>query len=158
MLVRDICNRNIISVDAGSTAAEAAKIMRSKHVGCVVVMAQNNGRSELKGILTDRDIVIGCVAADLQASDVSVEQLISNAPITINHCESLDAAVKLMSKHAIRRLPVLTDAGDLFGLISADDLMRETSREMSDLAHIIDAKILKRESSGTESRRQLHAR
>jgi CBS domain-containing protein len=64
MTVGDICNRNVVVAPRGEMVTDAAKRMRTSHVGALVVVETRNGRHVPIGIVTDRDIVISVVAGD----------------------------------------------------------------------------------------------
>ena len=65
MSVGDVCNREVVIVNAGESVMDAVRLMRKHHVGDVVVVEDSNGRKVPKGILTDRDIVIEIIAENV---------------------------------------------------------------------------------------------
>ncbi|HEV8441739.1 MAG TPA: CBS domain-containing protein [Methylomirabilota bacterium] len=122
--IRDVMTPNPSSVRADSSVVEAAKIMRDKDIGDVVVLEDNR----LCGILTDRDIVVRALAqgADLtrtKAGDVCSRELTTVAPNA-----SVAQVVQMMRGKAIRRLPVVEDGGRVVGIVSLGDLAVERDR------------------------------
>lgn len=122
MRISDICNRKVVDIRATTPVSEAAKLMRQHHVGALVVVEQPNGERLPIGILTDRDIVVSVVAADIDPSSVTVGDVMSRHPATCGEDEELFDAIETMRNHGVRRLPVVNDKGGLVGILAADDI------------------------------------
>lgn len=137
MTVGDTCTRSVVTATADEAVADAAKRMRDRHVGTVVVV-DGEARNRPTGILTDRDIVVGAVAqspdkvASLLVGDVMTRELITSRPT-----ESLHSALTKMHSHGIRRLPVVSGNGLLEGLIAFDDVLEVMSEELSELVGLV---------------------
>lgn len=119
MLVNEVMSNRIISVQRDSTVAEAAKLMSKHNVGCVPV--EENGR--LLGMLTDRDIVLRCVAADLNPQTLKVKGIMTESAAYVAPNQQLFEAARIMAAEQIRRLAVLEN-GKLKGMISLADIAR----------------------------------
>jgi CBS domain-containing protein len=123
--VRDLMTPDPIVLDASATVSDAARAMKARDVGDVLV--RSNG--ELLGIVTDRDLVVRALATS--SSDVARTPL---AEICTGHPECLapDAeigeAIALMEDKAIRRIPIVTD-GRPVGIVSIGDLARVLDRD-----------------------------
>jgi CBS domain-containing protein len=74
-------------------------------------------------MLTDRDIVVRCVADARDPGSVKVEELAEGKPVTIGADDSVEEALRTMSSHGVRRLPVI-DGHDLVGMVSQADIAR----------------------------------
>ncbi|MCM3733072.1 CBS domain-containing protein [Fictibacillus nanhaiensis] len=115
MELRDIMTVDIETCEPNAKITEVAEKMKSLGVGSIPVY--ENG--ELKGIVSDRDIVIRCVA------DGNIEGIARDVmtldPVTGTPEMTVDEAKKLMSEYQIRRLPVL-DNGKVVGIVSLGDL------------------------------------
>jgi signal-transduction protein with cAMP-binding, CBS, and nucleotidyltransferase domain len=115
MELRDIMTVDIETCEPNAKITEVAEKMKSLGVGSIPVY--ENG--ELKGIVSDRDIVIRCVA------DGNIEGIARDVmtldPVTGTPEMTVDEAKKLMSEYQIRRLPVL-DNGEVVGIVSLGDL------------------------------------
>ena len=118
--VRDIMTPNPITLDAGATAVDAANMMKKRDVGDVLVT--QNG--QLRGIVTDRDLVVRCIAEDGDARTSRLEDLCSAQLATLSPEDSIADAVALMERHAVRRAPVIEN-GSPVGIVSLGDLARE---------------------------------
>ncbi len=77
--------------------------------------------SSLKGIITDRDIVIRCLADGGDPSSVTVGSLAQGKPVTIGADDTLEEVIATMAEHQVRRLPVI-DGHKMVGMISEADL------------------------------------
>jgi CBS domain-containing protein len=137
MLVREICNRDVIVVGKGSPTQEAIMLMREYHVGDVVVVEQRNGVNYPVGILTDRDIVIELLAEDVPIDSVTVGDIMSYELLSVTEEDSIETAINLMRKKGVRRLPVINEAGALEGILTLDDLIDLIAEQMKDLAGLI---------------------
>lgn len=130
MSLRQSLEREVISCDLDTTVADAAKLMDGTNIGAVVVT--RDGKPQ--GILTDRDIVIRCVAEDLDCQSTLVRDVMS-APAA---CLSLDAGifnvVQCMRKNGIRRVPIVDESGRVVGLVSMGDVLQLLSEEIYALA------------------------
>jgi len=132
--VRDVMSTELIVCDDTATVADVARVMRDRHIGDVLV--SSNGR--LRGIATDRDIVVRCVAEGGNVEGASIGGLLSTDPIMIDPNAPVEDAVRRMAEHSIRRLPVVDD-GKLVGVVSLGDLARDRD-EKSALASISSAR------------------
>lgn len=115
--IRDVMTTQLAKVEADRTVAEAAREMKEGHLGGVLVTSGG----KLLGILTDRDIVVRCVAGDKDPKVTSVEEICSQALTTLSPEDDVDVAVQLMSKKAIRRIPVVED-GEPCGVVTIGDI------------------------------------
>ena len=119
-----------VVLDAQASVTDAARQMRERDVGDVLV--QRDGR--LCGIVTDRDVVLRCVAEQRDPGEQQLESLCSQDLATLEADASVDDAVELMRARAIRRVPIV-DRGTPLGIVSLGDLARARDPE-SALGHI----------------------
>ena len=117
--VMEIMTPTPITIAANATAAEAAKVMREKDIGSLVVVHQGTPT----GIVTERDIVTKVAASDLQPSRIIVKDIMSSPVVAVPPNEEVAEAAKLMSERKIRRLPVVQE-GKLVGMITENDIIR----------------------------------
>lgn len=133
MLIRECLHRAPVTVPPECTLEEASRLMAGDGVGCVVVMS--GGR--LRGIVTDRDIVVRGVAAGRSLS-APVRTVMSEHPLTIDGSADVIQAYRLLREASVRRLPVLED-GELAGVVTVDDLLvglvLELASVLSPVAH-----------------------
>lgn len=135
MTAGEFCNRQVVIAHGHEDVVEAARRMRDFHVGDLIVV---DDQRRPTGILTDRDITVGVVAQSPEHLDsLRVEDVMTRDIVTIQEGESLDAALKRMRSHGIRRLPVVNEAGGLEGILTFDDLVALTSEELADLSQLV---------------------
>lgn len=138
-IVNDYCNHDPITVKREYGLIDAASLMRDNHVGCVVVTEVDAGGVRRPvGILTDRDIVVGVLAqTDRKLDILRVDDVMTGDPAVTKANEDVSDALMTMRVKGIRRLPVVSDAGSLVGLLSFDDILDYVQDQVSDLAHLI---------------------
>jgi len=123
-----------LTVDEGAPVSDAAQIMRDHNIGDVIVMRPDGSAC---GIVTDRDLTLRVIAAGHDPRAMKVQDVCNHQLDSVSSGDPVDAAVKLMREHAIRRLPVIDD-GHLVGVVSLGDLAMERDPE-SALADISEA-------------------
>ena len=116
--VADVMSKNPKSVEPDDSIEEAARCMKEADTGAVLVVDGD----ELKGIVTDRDIVVNAIAEG--NSDAKVEDVASTDTTTIEPGAALTDAIEKMRDAKIRRLPVVDD-GEPVGIVSLGDLAIE---------------------------------
>ena len=110
---------NPITVTGEDTVRAAAKIMRDLGVGSVIV---SDGDNHINGLLTDRDIVIRCLAEGMDPDRTMAASICSKRLTTLRPDDTDEDAVEQMREHAVRRLPVVDEDGSILGMVSMGDL------------------------------------
>lgn len=118
--IREVMTPNPVIVESKATVADAARQMRERNIGDVLV----NKDGALCGIVTDRDLVTRCLADGRDPGSQAVEELCSGDLATLEADASIDDAVNLMQTRAIRRVPVM-EGKTAIGIVSLGDLARE---------------------------------
>jgi CBS domain-containing protein len=134
MTAGKLCTRDVSTATRNTTVADAAKQMRHRHVGDVVVVEKNVP----VGIVTDRDIVISVVATGLDPAVFTLGDLLLKEAIVCREDLDATACLQQMRTHAIRRMPVVDKSGILVGIITVDDLLRMLAGELGEVAKLID--------------------
>lgn len=130
-----ICTKPVVTASAQMTVDQAARAMRSKNVGALVVV--NAGRPV--GMLTDRDIVVEVVARGMDPKEVRVGDVMVKKPVTIRQDLGIFDAARTFAKTGVRRLPVVTASGVLVGVITMDDVVMLLGNEMGHMAGALSA-------------------
>jgi CBS domain-containing protein len=130
-----ICTKPVVTASAQMTVDQAARAMRSKNVGALVVV--NAGRPV--GMLTDRDVAVEVVAKGMDPDTVRVGDVMGKKPVTIREELGILDAAKIFAKTGVRRLPVVTKSGVLVGIIAVDDLIMLLGNEMGHVAGALSA-------------------
>ncbi len=130
---RDVMTPEARCIDEDESMIDAAKKMSELGVGALPIC----GRDErLKGMLTDRDIVIKVLAAGRDPASTKAGELGEGKPVTIGADDSVAEALQTMKAHAVRRLPVI-DGHDLVGIVSQGDLAQNVDEE--DVGELVEA-------------------
>jgi CBS domain-containing protein len=133
---RDVMTGGAECVGEKDTLADAAKKLAELDVGAMPICGEDN---RLKGMLTDRDIVVKAIAQGKDPSSTTVGEFAEGKPVTIGADDSVDEALQTMTEHKVRRLPVI-DGHDLIGIVSQADLARNIDEEkVGDLVEAISA-------------------
>jgi CBS domain-containing protein len=122
--VRDVMMTNPLSVDAGASIRQAAEVMRDNDIGDVLVVDDGS----LRGIVTDRDLVVRVLADGRQPDATAVGEVCSASLAVVEAEADVDEAADVMGRHAVRRLPVV-DNDEVVGIVSLGDLARRTDAE-----------------------------
>ena len=122
---REIMTGGVECVHEDETVLDAAKKMDSLGVGALPICGSDN---RLKGMLTDRDIVVKVLAQGKDLASTTAGSLAAGEVVTIGADDSLEELVRTMARHEVKRLPVI-DGHDLVGVVSEADLAEHASPE-----------------------------
>ena len=117
-VARDIMSPDAECVSEHETLVEAARKMRDLDIGALPIRGDDN---RLKGMITDRDITISCVADGADPSTVKAGSFSGEEVVTVGADEDIDEALRTMAEYQVRRLPVI-ESGELVGIISQADI------------------------------------
>ncbi len=120
MRVKDCMTKQVISVGAGEPVSVAARLMARYNLGALPVRGTDG---QLEGMLTDRDIVLRCIAAERSPKAVRVREVMTRSVAAAAPDTDAAAAAGIMAARQVRRLPV-TEDGRLVGMVSLADLSR----------------------------------
>ena len=123
----------VYTVSPNAPVSEVVRLMVSHNLGDVVVVDDQKP----VGMLTDRDILVRVTAAGLNAKETRVRVVMSTPPIMVRRTEDLNVAIALMSRHGIRRLPIVDDGGRLCSILTLDDLLLLGLEDCPDLSGIV---------------------
>jgi CBS domain-containing protein len=122
--LNDVMTKNPVTLDEKMSAREAAQNMREMHVGNVLVTRDE----ALCGIVTDRDLVVRCMAEGRDAETTSLAELCSEELVTLSPDSLVGEAIKLMTDKAVRRVPVI-EGEKAVGIVSLGDLALMQDRD-----------------------------
>jgi len=136
MSIGEFCNRSVVTALRTTSVAEAASLMRSQHVGTVIVVDEVDGRRRPVGIVTDRDIVVEVVAAGVDPQLVKIGDLMTSGLATIGEDAGFGETIREMSLRGFRRMPVVDRAGALVGIVTADDVLHHLASPLAALSDL----------------------
>ena len=122
---RDVMSSDCECIGENDTVLDAAKKLKELGVGSMPICGEDD---RLKGMLTDRDIVVKVLAEGRDPSSTTAGELGEGKPVTIGADDDIDVALKTMADHQVRRLPVI-DGHDLIGIVSQADIARNVDEE-----------------------------
>ena len=137
MPVKDVCVRSVVHVNRETTIHEAAQLMRQHHVGDLIVADPGEDGIKPVGIITDRDVVLSVVAPKLDATVITVGDIMGADLVTCREDMGVSECIHKMRSRGVRRMPIVNLAGDLVGIVSVDDLIEILAEELSELARLI---------------------
>lgn len=124
MKVQDIMTKGVVSIGTDETAEVAARTLTQYNIGALPVC---DSSGKLCGMVTDRDLVIRCMASGRLPSNTKVRDVMTGQVTSVKPDMEIGVAAHLMGRQQIRRLPV-TENGRLCGMVSLGDLaIREES-------------------------------
>ncbi len=133
---REVMTGGVECVGEKDTVLDAARRLAELDVGAMPICGEDD---RLKGMLTDRDIVVKVLAQGKDPADVTAGDLGEGKPVTIGADDSIDEVLRTMKEHKVRRLPVI-DGHDLVGIVSTADLATSIDEEkVGDLVEAISA-------------------
>jgi CBS domain-containing protein len=117
---RELMTEGAQCVRTGDTLVTAAQRMRELDVGAMPICGEDD---RLAGVITDRDIVVKCIADGGDPKTTEVDRLAEGKPVTIGADDDIEEALRTMTQYDVRRLPVI-DGHRLVGMLSQADIAR----------------------------------
>ncbi len=139
MQVRDLMNPSVVSITPSGSASLAARLLSRHNVGSLPVCGEDGG---LRGIVTDRDIILRCVAAEEDPLKTQVKDIMTRNCATVSPGDDCREATRVMAAQQVRRLPV-TEGGKIVGIVSLGDLAKcqafdmEAAKALSEISENI---------------------
>jgi CBS domain-containing protein len=137
MRAGELCTREVYLARREDPLAAAAREMRRRHIGALVVVEDRGKAVRPIGILTDRDIVCGQLAKSADLFCLNVGDVMTADPTTVDENDDLTETIKRLAAAGVRRAPVVNRGGDLVGVLSLDDLLPAVAEELGALAALI---------------------
>ena len=123
---RDIMSHDVACIGEDESVSVAARRMAELGVGSLPICGSDQ---RLKGMLTDRDIVVRCLAEGGDPSSTKASDLAQGKPVTVGADDPVEEILRTMTQYKVRRLPVI-DGHDLVGMVSQADVARNLPEEM----------------------------
>jgi CBS domain-containing protein len=135
--IRDVMTSDCECIGENDTLADAAKRLAELNVGAMPICGEDD---KLKGMLTDRDIVVKAIAQGKDPASTTAGDLAEGKPVLVGVDDSVADALRAMKEHKVRRLPVIDDDKRLCGIVSQGDLATQIDEEqVGDLVETISA-------------------
>lgn len=138
MTAGELCNRTVYIIHPDESVLEAARLMKTYHVGCLVVVEDKGDARVPIAMITDRDLVVKGMAGSPGALEtMRVSQLMSDGLVTARDNERMYDVRRKMRSRGVRRIPVVDGQDRLQGIIAFDDLVEWMAQELADLARLL---------------------
>jgi CBS domain-containing protein len=130
--IKDVMTPDPVCVGPHDSAAEAARSMRDVDSGAILVAEDGH----LKGLLTDRDIVVRAIAEGRDPAQVHVHEICSSDVQALRPDDDVDRAIQLMRDRHVRRIPVVDEGDHPVGIVSIGDLalVRDQTSALADIS------------------------
>ena len=137
--IRDVAVHEPVTARPTESIASCARRMHDEHVGCLVVVEDNDGEAFPVGVLTDRDIAIEVVAFGLDPAALTAGDVMSERPAVVEEDDDLLDALAHMRERGVRRLPVVRPDGALSGMLALDNLLETLGEEIDGVLGVMRA-------------------
>ena len=134
MTIASICTRLPETISAKDTVLVAAKQMLDQEVGTLVV---TDAQGQPEGIVTDRDIVVRCIAEELSPAKTKVGEVMTAEVHTVLEDEATEWALEIMADKEVRRLVVVNGAGRVTGIVALDDFLERIVEATEDVGRLL---------------------
>ena len=121
MKVKECMCNDVCCVKPETKIYEIAKLMSENHIGCIPVCNENNS---ICGIITDRDILLRCVACNKDSNQTPVSDIMTCNVYTCKENDEITNAESKMGENQIRRLPVCDDNNKVVGILTLGNLVQ----------------------------------
>ena len=127
--VKDVMIGEVMTIEASATLLDAAQQMRDANIGMLPVMEDGT----LRGVITDRDLVVRAMSRDARASEMKVSECLSEPPRYAEPDWDVDDAMVEMARQHVGRLPVVDDGGAIVGVITLSSLALRSPQQQETL-------------------------
>jgi CBS domain-containing protein len=139
MDIAAVCRKEVVTIDQNASPREAASLMKSHHVGALVVTATDGAEPHVVGIVTDRDLALEVIGRGTDAAPLRIGQLASRNLVAVPVHGSIGDAAAAMQRSGVRRLLVVEEGGQLAGFLSSDDLFEALAGQLATLSAALRA-------------------
>lgn len=142
MKAGELATRNVATISAKETLAEAAHRMRESHVGDLVVFDRDGDSRRPAGIITDRDIVMALDRLGLEDfADREIGSEMSETLVVGKKGQPVHEVLRKMRQHGVRRVPIVNVDDELVGILTLDDLLGYYGDGVMKMAELVQKEI-----------------
>lgn len=137
MKIGEFCNREVVVIKSDESVKVAAELMRTHHVGDLVLVEEQNKKWVPIGIITDRDLVVEVMASGLTPDSLAVKDILTEPLVFLFENDSFFDALDLMHTQRVRRLPIVNSDNSLVGIITIDDMVDILSEKLTQIVSLV---------------------
>lgn len=142
MNVGEVCSKKVVHVSKQDSVLYVARIMREQHVSAVIVIDNISGEIRPQGLITERDLVLEVLAAKIDPSVLTAEDILSSELICVTETHDVREALKYLRYYGVKRAPVVNVNGILVGLFSIKDSLTTLAEEFSELVKLLSNELI----------------
>jgi CBS domain-containing protein len=128
---------DVVYCGPDTRVAEAAQLMRRKHVGDLVIVEDPTGERIPIGVVTDRDLVVEVLAKNLDPATTKLVDIMRTPVVVAAETEDTAQAIERMRTHGVRRIPIVGEGGALAGIVTLDDLLKQFAVDANALLDVV---------------------
>lgn len=136
MYAGSVGTRQVQTCSKNTSILQVAELMRSEHVGDLVVVELSRGEKIPIGIITDRDLVVDVMAMKIDPASLTAADIMSRKLVVADEAEQLEVVMERMRWSGIRRIPLVDSAGVLVGIVTLDDIVAKFASTLANVAHV----------------------
>ncbi|STX38355.1 CBS domain-containing protein [Legionella feeleii] len=137
MKIGEFCNREVVVINSDESVKVAAELMRTHHVGDLVLVEEKNKKLVPIGIITYRDLVLEVMASGLTSDSLTVRDILTEPLVFLFENDSFFDALDLMHTQRVRRLPIVNSDHSLVGIIIIDDMIDILSEKLTQIVSLV---------------------
>ncbi len=141
MSISKYVNREVITLSEDASLYDAAKLMKDKNIGALIIVKNKASDQTPVGILTDRDIVFKILDHEMELKKINVQDIYTRDLLTLKEHEGMEETIKAMCDKGVRRAPMIDEQGQLTGIITLDDLIIKLTEKLQHLSELIKKQI-----------------
>lgn len=130
----------LAKIDESALLVDAAKMMREKGVGDILITRRIGKEDRPVGLITDRDIIVHAIACDLDPTELTVKDLVTRDPVTVEADAGLPEITAAMKENDVRRV-LVTWEGDIAGVVTLDDVLTAMAEMMDDISDMLTGQL-----------------
>lgn len=132
----DISPPILATIDVSAPLIDAARMMREKGVGDILIVRKHGREERPVGVITDRDIVVHAIACRLDLDEVTVADLCTREPISVDADADLVEITAVMKEHGVRRVVVKRDC-EIAGIVTLDNVIEAMAEMNNNLSEML---------------------
>lgn len=136
MYTGTVGTRQVQTCNKGATILQVAELMRSEHVGDLVVVEYRSGEPIPVGIITDRDLVVEVMALKQDPATITAADVMSRKLVIAYEGEQLEVAMDRMRWSGVRRIPLVDSGGVLVGIVTLDDILEKLALTLANVSRV----------------------
>lgn len=132
----DISPPILATIEQSAPLIKAARMMREKGVGDILIVRKSGREERPVGVITDRDIVVHAIACDLDLDEVTVADLCTREPISVDADADLVEITAVMKEHGVRRVVVKREC-EIAGIVTLDNIIEAMAEMNNNLSEMV---------------------